>query len=115
MPASREHDRMLVVVAEHERPDAQRLGDGGGVHERDSRRELVIDEVIGHEQRRDPGAFGRRASSVKSFADAVSSAIKSEAELAVVGTASQCHGVVTARSVVTGRAPAVDAAIRGVE
>ena len=43
---------MLVVVAEHERADAQRVGDGGDVRERDGRREVVVDEVVGHEERR---------------------------------------------------------------
>ena len=49
---AREHDRMLVVVAEHERTDAQRVGDRGDVRERDRRREIVVDEVVGHEERR---------------------------------------------------------------
>ena len=49
---ARQHDRMLVVVAEHERTDAQRVGDRGGVRERDRRREIVVDEVVGHEERR---------------------------------------------------------------
>ena len=43
---------MLVVVAEHERADAQRVGDRGDVRERDRRREVVVDEVVGHEERR---------------------------------------------------------------
>ena len=51
---ARAHNRMLVVVAEHERADAQRVGDGRGVRERDRRREVVVDEVVGNEQRRVP-------------------------------------------------------------
>ena len=43
---------MLVVVAEHERADAQRVGDRRGVRERDRGREVVVDEVVGHEERR---------------------------------------------------------------
>ena len=49
---------MLVVVAEHERTDAQRVGDRGRVRERDGRRELVVDEVVGHEERRVPERLG---------------------------------------------------------
>ena len=49
---AREHHRVLVVVAEHERADAQRVGDGRDVRERDRGREIVVDEVIGHEERR---------------------------------------------------------------
>ena len=76
----------------------KRVGDGGGVGERDGRRELVVDEVIGHEQRRDPRTFGaagelgevlRRRGVVRD---------QSEAELAVVG-----HGVTMPRRG-TGRA-----------
>ena len=48
---------MLVVVAEHERADAQLVGDRSRVRERNRRREVVVDEVIGHEHRRVPERF----------------------------------------------------------
>ena len=47
-----EHYGVLVVVAEDERTDAQCVGYGGDVRQRDRRREVVVDEVVGHEERR---------------------------------------------------------------
>ncbi len=49
---ARTHDRVLVVVAEHERADPQRLGHRGRVRERNGGCEVVLDEVVGDEQRR---------------------------------------------------------------
>ncbi len=44
--------RVLVVVAQDERADAQSVGDRGRVRERDRGCEIVLHEVVRHEQRR---------------------------------------------------------------
>ncbi len=55
---TREHDGMLVVVAEHERADAERVGHGGRVRKRNRGRQLMVDEVVRHEERRESRGFG---------------------------------------------------------
>ena len=49
---TREHDRMLVVVAEDERADAQGRRHRGRGRERGDGRERMVDEVVGHVERR---------------------------------------------------------------
>ena len=52
-----QHDRVLVVVVEHERADLQRGGGVGRGHQRRHGRELVA-EVVGHEERGVPEVLG---------------------------------------------------------
>ena len=70
----REHQRMPVVVGEHEAADAQRLGRARGRGHRDDRRELLV-EVVAQQERgeaqrlvpargRGPRVAGRRIGSV---------------------------------------------------
>ena len=49
---------MLVVIAQNERPHTQRVGDRGDVRKSDRRREVVIDEVVRHEQRGEAERLG---------------------------------------------------------
>ena len=81
---AREHDRMLVVVAEHERADAQRVGDGGDVRERDRRREVVVDEVVGDEERRVAERLGLARLLGQLLARAALGGDDTEAESAIV-------------------------------
>ncbi len=55
---ARYDDRVLVVVADDEAPDPQRVGNRGGMRQRDHRRKVVVDEVVGHEEGRVPERLG---------------------------------------------------------
>jgi hypothetical protein len=77
---------MAVVVAEHERADAQRRGDRGRVRERDGRRQWMIDEMVGYEQCRVAERFrlAREFGELLSVLDAGSRAREGEAEATIV-------------------------------
>ena len=90
-----EHDRVLVVVAEHERADAQRVGDGGGVRRaRPSARAGGRRSDRARTASRYPSASARRASSVNSFAGrGVLRDARRSGTCGRGAPASRCHGV----------------------
>ena len=87
-----QHHRVLVVVAEDERADAQVLGHRGDRRDAGDRREGMVDEVVGHVGVEYPRSSARRTVSRRSAPDAASSTITPKRNFRSCATAADASG-----------------------